>query len=42
MNNNRVSIIGLGKVGLTLAVNLSNSGSNVIGFDLSEKLINQI
>lgn len=42
MINNRVSVIGLGKVGLTLAVNLSNSGSNVIGFDLSEKLINEI
>ena len=42
MQKDRISVIGLGKVGVTLAVNLANSGSDVIGFDLNEDLISDI
>ncbi len=42
MQKDRISVIGLGKVGITLAVNLANSGSDVIGFDLNEELISDI
>ena len=42
MTENRVSIIGLGKVGVTLAASLANAGAKVIGFDLSERVVSDI
>lgn len=42
MINNQISIIGLGKVGITLASSLAQAGAKVIGFDISERLTNEI
>lgn len=41
-NTETVGIIGLGYVGLSLAVNFAESGVNVIGFDKSEAKVNKI
>jgi nucleotide sugar dehydrogenase len=37
-----VSIIGIGKLGLCLGLNLENSGYNVIGIDVNEEYINDL
>ena len=42
MDSNNISVVGLGKVGITLAANLADSGKQVFGYDLSEKLISDI
>ena len=39
MKSKDISIIGLGKVGITLAANFATANMKVIGFDLSKKLI---
>lgn len=41
-NTETVGIIGLGYVGLSLAVNFAEAGVNVIGFDKSEAKVNKI
>jgi nucleotide sugar dehydrogenase len=38
--NNNVSILGVGKLGLCLALNLEKKGFNIIGVDVSENYIN--
>ncbi len=40
-NQEVVGIIGLGYVGLPLAVNFAEAGVKVIGFDKSEKKVNK-
>ena len=42
MKSKDISIIGLGKVGITLAANFATANMKVIGFDLSKKLISEI
>jgi nucleotide sugar dehydrogenase len=39
MTVNRVAVIGLGKIGLPLAVQLASKGLNVTGVDVSEKVV---
>jgi UDP-N-acetyl-D-glucosamine dehydrogenase len=41
-NKIKVGIIGLGYVGLPLAVEIANKGAKVIGFDISKKRVQQI
>ena len=38
----KISVIGLGKLGLCFALNLENKGYDVIGIDINEDYINQI
>jgi UDP-N-acetyl-D-glucosamine dehydrogenase len=38
----RVSIIGQGYVGLTVAIGAANAGHNVIGFDINKSLVNEL
>ena len=38
----RVAIIGQGYVGLTIAVGAARAGHSVIGFDVNQKLVDQI
>jgi UDPglucose 6-dehydrogenase len=42
MNTNKIGVIGLGKLGLPLAVTLSNAKFSVIGFDQQEQLVNDL
>lgn len=39
---NNISIIGVGKLGLCLALNLECSGYNIIGLDISEEYVNTL
>ena len=39
---NNISIFGLGKLGLPMAVWFANKGFNVIGVDVSDQVINDI
>jgi len=41
-NKIKIGIIGLGYVGLPLAVEIANKGAKVIGFDISKKRVQQI
>lgn len=41
-NNEIVGVIGLGYVGLPLAVNFAQAGIQVIGFDKSQHKVDQI
>ena len=41
-NKIKIGIIGLGYVGLPLAVEIANKGAKVIGFDISKKKVQQI
>ena len=38
----RVTVIGMGKIGLPLAVNFARNGARVTGLDVQEKVVNQI
>jgi nucleotide sugar dehydrogenase len=38
----KVTVIGMGKIGLPLAVNFARNGARVTGLDLQEKVVNQI
>ena len=38
----RVSVIGQGYVGLTIAINAANSGHSVIGYDLNQSIISNL
>ena len=40
--NAKIGVIGLGYVGLPLAIEFTNAGFNVIGIDIDEKKVNQI
>lgn len=42
MNNYKICIIGLGYVGLPLAVEFSKNGFNVIGYDINSKRITEL
>lgn len=42
INNYKIAIIGLGYVGLPLAVEFSKNGFNVIGFDINKKRIEEL
>ena len=42
IKNKKISIIGLGYVGLTLALVLSENGFDVVGYDINENTINKI
>lgn len=42
MHKNNISIIGTGKLGLCLALNLERNGSNLICVDTNEEYINQL
>ena len=42
MNTNKIGVIGLGKLGLPLAVTLSNAKFSVIGFDQEEQLVKNL
>ena len=38
----KICVIGLGKIGLPLAVHFAKMGNSVIGADINEKTVNQI
>ncbi len=40
--NKNISIIGIGKLGICLALNLEKNGYNVIGIDLNQEYVNSI
>lgn len=40
--NNKISIIGIGKLGICLSLNLEKCGYEVIGVDVSEEYVNKI
>lgn len=42
MKNNNISILGVGKLGLCLALNLEKKGFNIIGVDIFENYINSL
>jgi len=42
MKNNNISILGVGKLGLCLALNLEKKGFNIIGVDIFEDYINSL
>ena len=40
--NNKISIIGIGKLGICLSLNLEKCGYEIIGVDINEKYVNKI
>lgn len=42
MKNNKISIIGIGKLGLCLGLNLSKSGWEITGMDIREEYLNSL
>ena len=41
MQKNKICVVGLGYVGLPLAITFAENGYNVIGFDLKKNKIEQ-
>ena len=37
-----ISVIGIGRIGLGIALNFENLGHNVIGYDINQKHVNSI
>ena len=37
-----ISVIGIGRIGLGIALNFENLGHNVIGYDINQKYVNSI
>ena len=41
-NNPKVCVVGLGFIGLPLAVSFANSGADVIGYDLRREIVDKV
>ena len=42
MNSKNISIIGVGKLGLCLALNLEKKGYNILGIDVYQDYVNSL